>query len=274
MICYTAICAGVFMNKIAAICMLKNEDRYVYGDGDVKPTHTMIRQYLEHLRSFVDGVFIWDDFSTDESIKVYAEYKRLGFIKYIIQDKRIDQNETLTFLTKKALEAEYDWLLCLDCDEILEDSARKFIRDFTNTHDYKDEYSVRFNYVNLWRSRKRYRTDRWYNSDTTKFFSLTDRLVSLGTSYNNHHFVFGEEGNFGRIVRSHLKILHYAWVDWSFLLAKVESYTQREMYYKQCTRKDAEWEFICVTDEVNATFETVKPEWQEEFRSGVIRYGR
>ena len=260
---------------IVAIMFLKNDNRYVHGFGELRPKYTMLEQNLLSLRSFVDGVYIFDDNSNDGSWDVYARYVRKGLIlDWKVHDNK-DQNKTLNELIAIARENNHHWIVNPDGDEIFDDDARAFMVWCARNYDHDRNHCIRFNYINLWRSRKKYRTDKWYLSETGKFMSLTPELVSLGSMFNDHHFMFRKpngDTNFGTIENSEYNILHYAWVDWEFLSRKVDRYIRREIEHRNIPRQEAEKMFSVCMDEEGARFSDVDLRWCEEFRSGNISY--
>lgn len=258
---------------LAVIMMLKNEHKYVYGENDKKPEFTMLQQQLRFLESFVDHIVISDGGSYDGSRYEYIHFDRKKDITILRQPEPFDENIILNQMLNFCREKKFKWILYLDGDEILEDSARKFIRQFMDDHDYKQEHTVRFNYINLWRSRNLYRFDKWYNSEAGKLFSLTDNLHSIGTPWNNHHFSFNENRyDGGNIYFSEKKILHYAWVDWKHILKKNMRNIDLEMEIYGKTYQQAVLAYKDTLDETGIILQPCLPEWAEEYRTGKIKY--
>ena len=54
----------MYINNLATILMLKNENRYIYGENDIKPNKTMLEEQLDFLK-FSEKVYILDGGSTD-----------------------------------------------------------------------------------------------------------------------------------------------------------------------------------------------------------------
>lgn len=212
---------------LVAILMLKNENKYVYGPGDQKPEHTMLEQVLNHLH-FCEHIIIADGMSDDGSDEVYKRYKN---VKVFQQETPFNENNILNSLLDYARKyTDSKWVLYLDGDEILENLAILYIKKFIKFNDPAIKHTVRFGYMNLWRSRTKYRTDKFHDQLSGKFFSLHHDLKSFGSAYNNHHFAFGTIDNFGNIYNSKTYVVHYAWVDWNHIDKK----------YKQCVWMETE----------------------------------
>lgn len=262
------------MDKITAILMLRNENRYIYGENDEKPEFTMLQQQFKFLESFVDHIIIADGNSTDGSRQEYINFNRTTDIS-IFQQPMFDENLIMNQLLDAARNYGTKWVLSLDGDEILEDSAIYLLRQFMDSHDANHDHTVRFNYINLWRSRKNYRVDKWHNTEAGKFFSLTERLCSIGSSWNNHHFSFNSNHyDGGNIYFSNKKLLHYAWVDWNHILKKHDIGINLEMEHNNKTFEESCEIYKEILNEEGIILQPCLPEWAEEYRTGKIRYAK
>lgn len=257
---------------LACILLLKNENRYIYGIKDRKPEFTMLQQQMMFLKSFVQNVYIMDGDSKDESMMVYNHYRKNGLIKRISVSSDFDEAGHLELLKNQAFEDKNKWLLYLDGDEILEDSARNFIRNYCNSYNHNVNQTVRFIYANLWRSRNKYRLDKWYGMEAGKLFSLTKDLKSYGTEFNNHWFGFRTPNDFGNVYQTNLHVLHYAWVDWENVRKKYEKCVNYEMMYNNTPIEKAKEDFKVILDEEGIVLKPCEHNWSEEFRSGTIKY--
>lgn len=273
------------MNKLACVLMLKNENKYVYGEKDKKPSVTMLEQQMMFLKSFVDNVYIMDDLSDDGSMDIYKKYQNMGLVKEIISTNgEFDENKhynTLCDMVKS--DEENKWMLYLDGDEILIDESRKYIRDLVedkinlaelfNDKQYLDKIIVRFRYINLWRSRKQYRYDKFYGGETGKLFRVHKTLKSYGKKFNEHHFAYEAPDDFGRIIllMDHF-ILHYAWVDWNHMIRKVDRNAVIEYKYNGTNIDEAKKHYMMTLDETDIRYRNCVKAWAEEYRTGKISY--
>ncbi len=119
------------MGKIVGICRIRNEQG-------------VIENTLKHLMGKVDEVYVFDDFSTDDTIKICNSFK---FVKKIIRSSSWASNpQQRLYLEGKhrqviyeaCLEAKPEWVYYFDADEYV---------DFENI-DFNDTnvggYSMRF----------------------------------------------------------------------------------------------------------------------------------
>lgn len=255
--------------------MLKNENKYIYGENEQQPSHTMLQQQLSFLNNKnIDHVYIADGNSTDDSKVEYTCFPLHSHPNItVFQQQEFNENLTLNQLIQIARKDGHKWLLNLDGDEILEDSSLQFLKQFTESHDETQDHTVRFNYINLWRSRKRFRVDKWFNAEAGKFFSLTDRLCSIGSSFNNHHFSFNENSyDGGNIYYANKKILHYAWVNWKSVTDKYARFINLEMDHNKTNLDEAEKMYREILNEEGIVLQSCFDEWAEEYRTGVIQY--
>lgn len=251
-------------SDIGAILMLRNENKLVHGQGDAPPPFTMLRQQLEHLQ-FCRRVYVLDGMSTDGSRDVYREFSNVSVID---QPDRFDENVFLNMLLGKLKEENLcGWMLNLDGDELLEEEGVNWLRSFASEPHAEPHITVRFNYVNLWRSRRWYRTDARYGMEAGKVFRVSSNLWSFGTKINDHHFAYGRPANFGRIVQSEKKILHFAWVDWDHMLRKVERVVGVERDLGILT-PEREADYRSCLDERGIVTAECPPHWLPEYRHG------
>lgn len=250
----------MYINNLATILMLKNENRYIYGENDIKPNKTMLEEQLDFLK-FSEKVYILDGGSTDGSLDIYKKYDNTVVYN---QNFPYNENKCLNFLLEKVKSNKHKYMLYLDGDEILEKSSIEYIIDFLSSNDKSEYFTIRFNYINLWRSRLKYRKDKWYNSESGKFFSVKPNLISYGTEFNNHYFVYGKNFDFGDIYYSGKRVIHYAWVDWNHILKKYNKCVENEIKYNKTSFKEASEMYKIILDESDIILEDVDKEWFNE----------
>lgn len=90
----------------------------------------ILKDTLDHLAQFVDGIIIYDDASTDASVSIAKEH--LKVIKIIENDKwQSERAEEETKHRQILLDAtkKYnpEWLFYADCDERFEGNIRKYL---------------------------------------------------------------------------------------------------------------------------------------------------
>lgn len=246
--------------------MLKDENRYIpHADGSLPP-YTMLEQCLRRVRSIAGQMFIVDNGSTDGSKAVYQKYADI--VSYKPADRPFDDVRDRKHLLAMAQANGAKWMLVVDGDEVLEDKATDYIHSLVEVYDEMentDNIVVFFEYINLWRSRKRYRTDAWSGDRYARLFTLKN-LELVGTPL--HDYTFRHTEGKTQIHRPDIKVLHYGWADWNHRLAKRDRYIKRHAELHNMTIEQAEPHYNAEINEVGLTLATAKPEWNAEFRTG------
>ena len=132
------------------ICMMniKNEDRW-------------LREVLDTIAGVADGIVVLDDGSTDQTPQICREHPAvIDFYRQenVPLDKVRDKNHIL----RMALAQKPDWILCLDGDEVLEESAPQRIQEAIRTSP-ADVSSFSFEFLYMWNDRRHHRTDGPYH---------------------------------------------------------------------------------------------------------------
>ena len=128
---------------------------------------------LENVRQWADEICIYDDGSTDNSVEIAER-----FTKHIIRGKQNDFCRELTHkqeLLEYALRLSPDWIMWIDCDEIMDRDAtegglRRLAEDAPEGVD-----AFCFRQINLWRSQTFARTDsarRSFRGDPLRLLGL------------------------------------------------------------------------------------------------------
>ena len=118
-----------------------------------------LKRCLTNVLEWADDIIIYDDKSTDDSIELASKYTN-----HII---RGDKNEWIkeTFNKQKILnyihnmKIKPDWILWIDCDEILDYESIKNLKNFCEKNYNNDIDAFAFQQINLWRSEIYYRID-------------------------------------------------------------------------------------------------------------------
>lgn len=122
-------------------------------------TNGNLKRCLDNCKRWADEIIIYDDKSTDNSVAFAREYT-----DHIILGEENDWSRE-TF--HKDLMLEYihkmdkkpDWILWLDCDEILDRQGCYEISEFCEKNKDNDIDAFAFQQLNLWRGESYYRTD-------------------------------------------------------------------------------------------------------------------
>ncbi|MBU6449115.1 MAG: glycosyltransferase family 2 protein [Rhodospirillales bacterium] len=110
-ICSTTLAASGPKMKIIAVTRVLNE-------SDV------IEAFVRHTSSYVDHHYIMDNGSHDGTVRILEALANEGLPITVFQSRSVTYNEadSVTFLYREACkQTNPDWVLCLDCDEFLDD---------------------------------------------------------------------------------------------------------------------------------------------------------
>lgn len=169
---------------------------------------------LENCRQWADDIVIYDDASTDDSVNVARRYT-----SHIIEGKVNCHQEELFHkqqLLEYAITLSPDWIMWIDCDEILDRSGTQGgLRELTETAS-PETLAYGFREANLWRSQTYVRTDGPFS---TAWFVRLWRVVpkmyiqtAVGLdrpSYPCHITDF---------VESDFKVIHYHFCEYKRLM--------------------------------------------------------
>ena len=114
---------------------------------------------LENCKEWATQIIIYDDKSTDDSVKLAEKYT-----KHIILGEKNEWTKE-TFHKQKLLNYIHnmsekpDWLLWIDCDEIVDRNCIQNLQNFCEKNKNNDICGFSFQQINLWRSESYYRTD-------------------------------------------------------------------------------------------------------------------
>ncbi|WP_432401172.1 glycosyltransferase family 2 protein [Wukongibacter sp. M2B1] len=135
-------------NKITLSMLVRNE------------ANNILNRVLNHAKQYVDNVVILDDNSTDNTVEICKEV--LKDIPLIIKSNR-ESNFNNEIIVRKQLwqmtiATNPDWILCLDADEIFEDSIVDYIESLINQSSF-DYYAFRL--YDFWNN-THYREDTYW----------------------------------------------------------------------------------------------------------------
>lgn len=171
---------------------------------------------LENVRQWADDIVIYDDASTDNSVEIASQYTSniiLGRENNINSEQSHKQE-----LLGLALTLSPDWLMWIDCDEILDrESTTGKLRDLAHKADTSvDAYT--FHEVNLWRSETYARLDTSFDAGD---FCRLWRVVP-GMSFNVVKGVHRppHPSCITNKVTSGLKVIHYGFAKYEEAVVK------------------------------------------------------
>jgi hypothetical protein len=114
---------------------------------------------LENCKEWASNIILYDDKSTDNSVEIASNYT-----KHIILGEKNEWTKETSHKQKMLnyiheMTEKPDWILWIDCDEIVCKNTIKNIYTLCNNNQNKDIDAFSFQQINLWRSETYYRKD-------------------------------------------------------------------------------------------------------------------
>lgn len=174
-------------------------------------TRGNLERCLKNCKQWADDIVIYDDASTDDSVVVAKKYT-----KYIIQGVVNNLCKELAHkqqLLEYALTLNPDWIMWVDCDEILDRAGtssglRKLAEDNLST----DVDAFSFHQTNLWRSQTYYRVDTLFDKGWFVRLWRVKEGISFFVEHGLHRMLYPKTIN--KILRSDIRIIHYGFSDY------------------------------------------------------------
>lgn len=252
-------------NKITSCLMLKNENRFIFNEKyEKKPNKTMLEQCLDRVSQISDFIIVVDNGSDDGSLDVYKKYDKIILVK---NNKNLSFSDyrDRKYLINEAKKTESKWMMMIDGDEVFEDRAVEWIREFAEKN-YNPDKNIRvwFKYINLWRFRTKYRVDKWNSSKFSRMWTL-DGLKINGADLHSYDITFENENITD--YTSPFNVIHYGWADWKHRVDKSFRYAvQHAIQHKINLYESSRYYVKEDLSESEIVLNDVDPEWLEEFR--------
>ncbi len=137
-------------NKITLSLLVRNE------------SGKFLRDMLSHAAQYIDNAVILDDASEDDTVEVCKEVLKDIPCKIVSNKEHKFSNEVVLRkqLWDLTVAENPDWILCLDADEIFEDSIKNVIKRLIDQPDF-DYYAFRF--YDMW-DPEHYREDTYWHA--------------------------------------------------------------------------------------------------------------
>jgi len=219
-----------------------------------------LERCLINCKQWADDIVIYDDASTDNSVEVASKYT-----KYIIKGVVNNFNKELEHkqqLLEYALTLDPDWIMWMDCDEILDRNGTVGgLRILAENGLKADTDAYSFHETNLWRSETYYRVDTMF--DKGWFVRLWK--VSPGMEFliepGLHNVLFPKTINQHKIIKSDIRVMHYGFADYKYTLEHIGA-TPKEGWNKDTFKKlaPANW----IVNETKCACHKIPIEWFPE----------
>ena len=208
-----------------------------------------LQRFLKGIDNLADGLVVYDDGSTDGTYE-YLNKNYRGNLHIIAGTQNDFKSEMVhkQQMLKWAIDImETDWILWLDCDEILEPRGHKDIRELLNNTEL-DGYA--FHQINLWRTDKFYRVDNQYNDGIfVRLWRNNGRLhFNPQPGLHQRPYPLGVE----RVADSDIQIIHYGFATDEAIIKKYHTYK---------ANGQEGWALSRLVDESTLTVRRIKPEW-------------
>lgn len=177
-----------------------------------------LERCLQNCKQWADDIVIYDDASTDNSVEVAKKYT-----PYIIRGVINNFNRELEHkqqLLEYALTLDPDWIMWMDCDEILDRAGtmgglRKLAEDGLKSS--VDAYS--FHETNLWRGQTYYRVDTLFDKGWFVRLWKVQKGLAFFIEPGLHKVLYPE--NIKNIVKSDIRVIHYGFWDYKQTLVHI-----------------------------------------------------
>jgi len=179
-----------------------------------------LERCLSNCKQWADDIVIYDDASTDNSVEVAKKYT-----EHIIQGEVNNFYEELAHkqeLLDFALTLHPDWIMWMDCDEILDrNGTLGGLRLLAEQGLKTDVDAYSFHETNLWRSQTYYRTDTMF--DKGWFVRLWKVVpgITLDVKDGLHLDLFPKTIDHSKIVKSDIRVIHYGFSDYKKTLEHI-----------------------------------------------------
>lgn len=194
-----------------------------------------LSEVLAHLQTYVDGLIVLDDGSTDGTDRICMKQPKLiAFKKRNSSGFWSNEAEVRGELWSMVESVGPEWVLMIDADEIFEDGIREFIPRVLKQERF---HAVRFPIYHFWGDRFHIRVDKWWdprrNYEILLFRYHADQVYHW-TQRELHCGRYPIEVLFYPSRFSHIRLYHYGWATPDDIKTKYLQYINRDAQGEWC----------------------------------------
>ena len=194
-----------------------------------------LERCLNNCKQWADDIVIYDDASTDNSVEVASKYTKY-IIKGVVNNFR-KELEHKQQLLEYALTLDPDWIMWIDCDEILDRAGTTGgLRKMAEQGLRLDIDAFSFHETNLWRSQTYYRVDALFDKGWFVRLWKVKPEMAFFVEPGLHKVLFPKTIDKNKIIKSKIRVIHYGFSDYKKTLVHIGA-TEKEGWNKDTFTK-------------------------------------
>ncbi len=198
----------------------------------IKNEEAWLRDVLDSMARIADGIVILDDGSTDRTPEICRSHPAV--VQYVHQiEATIDEVRDKNRLLKMAMKENPDWILCMDGDEIFEQSAPERILEAIRTCP-PDVSVLDIEFLYMWDDMEHYRVDgiyrRIFHHRLFRVVGQDREALSFAPTAHggNFHCESVPPNIVGRSMEIDVKVLHLGYMPREVRVRKHEWYCRND----------------------------------------------
>lgn len=199
--------------RLVAMMPVRNESR------------RYLHQALEDLSTYVDHIVILDDASTDETPDICRSFSKVIFHRNETTEFLVDESRFRARLWELTLQAEPDWILAIDADEVFEERMKHEVSLLIDQEEYE---AIEFRLFDFWNGYTHVRVDGAWNPWPKRVRMLVRHRPGKTYTWPSRRLHCGRIPLELRgplpVYQSDLRVKHYGWARPEDVRRKYERY--------------------------------------------------